>query len=156
MRLSGRILLCLTVGAFACTASPATPMAEYAFDEFPATVVSIEKAAIPKVNASPKARRFRTALRTETAKGANFAGHFAFVTWGCGVACEEFAVVDALTGDVHFPAKLRVNAYQAVTDETPPLQFRIDSRLLILTGSPNDGTQPVCSTTNGQAPTSSS
>lgn len=46
--------------------------------------------------------------------------------------------MDAITGDVHFPSELRLNAYDTITDETEPFQFQLNSRLLVLAGKPND------------------
>ena len=48
------------------------------------------------------ARRLRTMLRIGAASGPNFAGHYTPVTWGCGVACQEFAIVDAKSGRVRY------------------------------------------------------
>ena len=135
MKLSCR-LLCYCALLLA-PASASASEAALAFKDFPSAQVDVAKPAPPKVGAG-KARRFRTALRDEAPKGPNFAGHFTFVSWGCGVACQEFAIVDAITGDVHFPSELRLNAYDAITDETEPFQFQLDSRLFVLAGAPND------------------
>jgi len=109
------------------------------FESYPASV-SCEAAKVAPVDLSshPRAKRFRTMLRLGAASGPNFAGGFTFVSWGCGVACQEFAIVEACTGRVYFPPKVKLNAYHAVTDESEPLDYRLDSRLLILRGSPND------------------
>ena len=91
-----------------------------------------------EITSHPKAGRFRTVLRRGAKSGPNFAGHFTIVTWGCGTACQEFAIVDAKTGRVYFPSSIRLNAYQMVHDETEPFQYRKDSNLLIIAGSPDD------------------
>jgi hypothetical protein len=77
-------------------------------------------------------------LREGAKNGPNFAGHYTIVTWGCGTACEELGIIDALDGRVFFPRQLQPNAYQSVTDQTPPFQYRIDSKLLVVAGSPLD------------------
>jgi hypothetical protein len=45
-------------------------------------------------------RRFRTMLRTESAEGANFNGHYRVASWGCGTNCIEWAIVDLASGKV--------------------------------------------------------
>lgn len=77
-------------------------------------------------------------LREGAKAGPNFAGHYTIVSWGCGTACIEVAIVDATNGHVFFPAQLQPLAYQAVTDSTPDMQYQIGSRLLIVAGSPMD------------------
>ena len=91
-----------------------------------------------ELGSHPNARRFRTMLREGAERGENFAGQYTIITWGCGTACQEISIVDASTGAVHFPPNLRLNAYHMVTDGSDPFRFRIDSRLLVVTGSPND------------------
>jgi hypothetical protein len=109
------------------------------FSSYPAKVLVESKDTAVDLSSNTKARRYRTVLRDGAAKGPNFGGGYTFVSWGCGTACQEFAVIDAKTGRVYFPKKVKLNAYQAVTDGTPPFEYRLDSRLLILAGSPNDG-----------------
>jgi hypothetical protein len=110
------------------------------FSSYPAQVfVYAKDLAALDLSSHPKARRYRTVLKEGAAKGVNFAGAYAFISWGCGTACAEFAVVNAKTGRVHFSNNVKLNAYHAVTDGTEPFDFRVDSRLLVLTGSPNDG-----------------
>ena len=86
---------------------------------------------------SRRARTFRTMLRENAEKGVNFAGHYIAATWGCGSACWSFAIIDARTGQVYFiPSLLNVGGF-GYSDEDL-IQFRKDSRLLIVVGSPND------------------
>lgn len=86
---------------------------------------------------SPRARMFRTMLGVNAKEGVNFAGHYIVATWGCGSDCHSLAVIDARTGNVYFtPSVLWVGGqpYQ----EEDRLQFRKDSRLLIVAGARND------------------
>jgi hypothetical protein len=109
------------------------------FDSYPVQAVSYAAPA-PVSIGTPQSKRFRTVLRAGAAAGPNFAGHFTVVTWGCGVACQSIAIVDSTNGRVYFPEALKLNAYQEVW-QTPlpaPFQFRLDSRLLVVVGSPND------------------
>ena len=123
----------LIVSAALCADAPS-------FSSYPATVsFDMKGAAAVDLSSSPKARRYAAALRSAAAKGPNFAGAFTLVTWGCGVACQEIAVVDARNGRVIFPKAVKLNAYQAVTDSTKPIDYQLSSRMLVLAGAPNDG-----------------
>jgi hypothetical protein len=53
----------------------------------------------PKLD-TPKARKFRTQLKEQSALGPNLSGHYRLVTWGCGSGCLEWAVVDLTNGKV--------------------------------------------------------
>jgi hypothetical protein len=65
---------------------------------------------------------YRTRLRDGAKKGPNFADHFTLVAWGCGSSCQEWAIVDARTGQV-FDWLLR---------STAGAEFYPSSRLVIL------------------------
>lgn len=82
-------------------------------------------------------RMFRTRLREDGRAGPNFAGRYTVVFWGCGTGCAQVAVVDAQTGLVHWPPLDYVDI-PAGPDEGPNKNFRLDSRLLVLTRSHYD------------------
>lgn len=71
---------------------------------------------------SKLARTFRTRLREGAAKGPNFAGRFTLVSWGCGASCQDWAVVDARTGQVS----------ESMIRTSVGAEFRLDSRLLLV------------------------
>ena len=48
----------------------------------------------------PKAKLYYTAITESASLGPNFAGHFTVITWGCGTDCFQYAVVDAITGEI--------------------------------------------------------
>ena len=84
----------------------------------------------------PRARKFRTMIRTQAQNQPNFAGSFTLAVWGCGSGCREFAVIDARTGRVYFiPRALNVMSIPYQDEDT--LQFRRDGRLLIISGYVN-------------------
>ncbi|HYC76237.1 MAG TPA: hypothetical protein VEI02_01305 [Planctomycetota bacterium] len=72
------------------------------FEDYPAVAAFRGRPATPDLASDPDARRFRTRLRDGAAAGPNFAGDFAFVTWGCGTNCQSSAVVSAVDGRVIF------------------------------------------------------
>jgi hypothetical protein len=75
--------------------------------------------AAPDMSSHPDASRFGAALWQGARRGPNFAGHYTIVSRSCGRLCREFVIVDAATGRV----------YPGLRD-TPPFEFRIDSRLI--------------------------
>src|SRR2546426_3496972 len=92
---------------------------------------------------SRESRRFRTAIKGESLKPPNFAGHYRVVEIGCGTACVQFFVIDSRTGQVFIPRFFIVwglmEDQKALASEYQP-QYRIDSKLLVAFGSrQNDG-----------------
>jgi hypothetical protein len=90
----------------------------------------------PNLATNKNARMYRTNLRNAAKDGVNFAGHFVLATWGCGTSCMESGIIDARTGKVFFPEVLQgVGAgFCDLPDETETLDYKPDSRLLILSG----------------------
>lgn len=81
--------------------------------------------------ASEAERMFRTRLRKAAKQPANFAGEYVLTTWGCGAGCIDGAIVSLNSGVVTFLPTLIHKSLAG----GEALQFRINSRLLILTGS---------------------
>lgn len=103
------------------------------FEDYPASKKFTGRPARVVVS-HPRARLFRTMLREQAARGPNFAGSYTLAYWGCGAGCRGFAVVDARTGRVYFnPKALNVGIVPGQEDES--LQFRPDSRLLVVAGT---------------------
>jgi len=110
------------------------------FKAFPAKRAAIAKPAAVRLT-TPETKRFQAVLRQGAREGPNFAGHYTIVRWGCGTTCNYVAIVDAKNGRVVFPPQLQPLSFVMVTDESPPLQYRIDSNLLIATGASMDRDQ---------------
>ena len=55
--------------------------------------------------AGPDERMFRTQLTNGAKEQPNFAGHYRFVSWGCGSVCAAGAIIDLQTGDVYPPPR---------------------------------------------------
>ncbi|HST51462.1 MAG TPA: hypothetical protein VLJ61_05570 [Pyrinomonadaceae bacterium] len=105
------------------------------FESYPAPVYKGRVAPV-RINTS-LARTFRTRLHEGSKEGVNFAGHYTVVEWGCGAGCLDVAVVDAKTGAVYFPKELSgFGVWYWGTDDYDALQFKPDSRLIVLSGSP--------------------
>jgi len=109
-------------------------------------VVFTGKPAPPRL-ARTGERLFRTRIREAAANGPNFAGHYTIAKWGCGSACVSGVVVDAQTGKIHsmpfsilgFGFALKsADGASWVDYSFRPLEFRVNSRLLIVRGCPED------------------
>jgi hypothetical protein len=111
------------------------------FEDFPVPKIFRGKPARPLLS-TPDARAFRTHLREGAKEGPNFAGHYTIVGWGCGTGCEHFAIIDAQTGRVYFSDTLSTATYNLVENiEEAGLKYRLDSKLLILVGSPGEAAE---------------
>lgn len=117
----------LTVIIYADSASPQ-------FKDYPVSQIYKGPNA-PAHLSSPEAREFRTRLKEAARQKPNFAGHYIVAKWGCGSGCIMPAILDAKTGKVFMVPFTISTVGEEVVD---PLQFRLDSRLLIANGSRND------------------
>ena len=85
------------------------------------------------------ARIYRTRLKEAAREKPNFAGHFIVTTWGCGTECIEGAIIDARTGRVFMlPFTLCCWAPGTVDDKFKPVDHRLNSSLIILSGARNE------------------
>jgi hypothetical protein len=119
------------------------------FSNYP---VALEDPVIhPKVDTRTTTigRRYRTVLRNFIESGANYAGHYTVVVWGCGSSCSSFAVVNLKTGQVIVPTG--INSVTGIhldntTEQFLPeglhsywgYRYRLDSSLLVLVGMLNE------------------
>ncbi len=135
-------------------ASPAECMYAYAsqpnlprFGDYPAS--PFHGRLRPPQVAAGEARQFRSEIRQGAAAGPNFAGHYSIVGWGCGASCQDWALVDRADGRVFLDGRYRDLSTAQINEETarkPPglntsltgLRFRLDSRLLVVQGAPQE------------------
>jgi hypothetical protein len=120
-------------------AASATTGAPPRFADYPVREVYQGRIA-PVVLDNRRARMFRGRLREDSRQGPNFAGRYTVVSWGCGTGCAQVAVVDAVTGRVYWPPLEYTDIPES--SETDPARhpnFRLDSKLLVLTRSHYDG-----------------
>jgi hypothetical protein len=107
------------------------------FAAFPTTVEEARVKAID-FKRNPDARTFRTRLSEALRSGVNFAGHYVVAGWGCGTGCISGAIIDTRTGNVYWPEQFNAMAtWYGESDYTDkPVDYRKNSRLLIITGIP--------------------
>jgi hypothetical protein len=123
------------------------PKAVPRFEDFPAAGNFRGKPAAVDFTGNAAAREYRTAIRDGAAKGPNFARHYTIVGWGCGSACQGWALVNAAGGNVHLDKTMRAVDASSVGDNPAEpgvnadydvLRFRRDSTLLIVLGAPGE------------------
>ncbi len=104
--------------------------------------VKVEKATAKqiKIAGNIDAKEFRTTLRKSLKQGVNFGGRYTLSFIGCGTGCLITAIIDAKTGDVHFPDRLFGTAKgYGELDKKDTVEFRKNSRLIIVNGNPSTG-----------------
>jgi hypothetical protein len=111
------------------------------FLDFAVTNVFKGNPAAVDLSTNSQARLYRTQLRRQAAEGPNFAGHYKIAIWGCGSSCAAFAIVDSQSGHVYFPPELPYVTWTGYEGTNFGLQYRIDSKLLVLHGSPEEKPQ---------------
>ena len=135
-----RILICtiLIAVAFGYSAEAGQPPR---FQDFAVTNIFKSKPAAVDLSSHPEARHYRTELRRQAADGADFAGHYKIAIWGCGSSCAEFAIVDSQSGHVYFPPELLYATWTGYEGTNGGFEYRLDSRLFVLHGSPEEKPQ---------------
>jgi hypothetical protein len=112
------------------------------FEDYP-SVDTFEGKAHPPVLATALDRNYKTRIRDTAAEGADFSGHFAIASWGCGTGCLQFVIVDLKSGKVYDPPFLGVGFHYRPGDYDPTpgwqcyteyLMYRRNSKLLIVEG----------------------
>jgi hypothetical protein len=152
------IVVTLTVlrGADAQTASTRLPT----FEDYPVKEV-FSGTPHPPILITTEQHRFRTRIREGVEKGwgvwingqwgkeqnrpgANFAGHFVVIVWGCGAPCLMMAVSDAESGAVYNPPlsatgglALPLLVFTNSVGRDADIEYRRDSQLMIIKATPH-------------------
>jgi hypothetical protein len=108
---------------------PAAPES-WPFRKYPAAVFPGQP-AVPKLE-TPLAKEHGTIIRKAVLRGANFAGRYAVVEWGCGTSCGVYVIVDERPGKVFEPPKISKGIDLGVAGP----EFRPDSTLMIVASCP--------------------
>jgi len=135
MQIFTTIFLFVAFGSIYCdlTAAGQAPnlkrfVAKYDFEDFPAHETFQGKPAPVNYKSHRLAREFKSVITRAAQQGANFAGHYTFVSWGCGSPCMRSAIVDSKTGRV----------YQG-PDATLGFEVQLNSRLVKVNPPDRDG-----------------
>lgn len=122
-RLFPLVLACLSTCAIAAPR----------FEDFPAPRYTGQTANVRLMD--KQSRQYARILRTESHRPINFAGGYVLATWGCGASCVMGAAIDAKTGSVTWlPFTVCCRDLRIVE----PLEFHLDSRLLVVHGNINE------------------
>jgi uncharacterized protein YecT (DUF1311 family)/peptidoglycan hydrolase-like protein with peptidoglycan-binding domain len=107
-------------------ASPSAGLSSTSFAVHPAGSIYRGPISYPDFNGRDRFfRSYRTRIREGMRDGANFAGHLAVITIGCGTGCRFAYVADVRSGQVNgFPLGGEENMHLN-------LAFQIDSRLIV-------------------------
>ncbi len=130
------------VQVFAQVGSRDAPLPK--FEDFKVSDVFKGVPAVPILRTAHQ-RSYRTVIQLAARKGPNFAGHYTFAQAGCGSDCRVNALIDVKSGDVFdepfkiLAVPLPVRYVDSPTEEIlEGMSFRIDSRLLIVHGCPEE------------------
>ena len=158
-----RIIVCclaLLIAAALKSARPqqaAKPLPR--FEDYPVKE-AFNRAPHPPIFMTRDQRLFRTRIRDGVENGSgvwingewgrelnrpgpNFAGHYIVIVWGCGAGCIRMAMSDAKTGSVYNPPvsagglALPMLMFPNSAGRAPDLEYRIDSRLMIIKATPH-------------------
>lgn len=91
------------------------------FADYPVLEIYTGPPAKVDFSSDPGAKSFRTHLREGIREGANFAGSYTIVSWGCGTSCEMHAILNTKNGK-----------YLHSFNSSGEVDYRVNSRLLIL------------------------
>ena len=105
-----------------------------AFSKYPAAVTHVARRPSLQFR-SALSRRYRTDLEKAATGPVNFAGHYVLTSIGCGAGCVQVAAIDAGAGTVTWLPPTVCCWPLAMTE---PLEYRRDSRLLIVHGALNE------------------
>ena len=105
-----------------------------AFSRYPAAVTTVARRP-PLQFRSALSRRYRTDLQQAATGPINFAGHYVLASVGCGAGCVQVAAIDAGARSVTWLPPTVCCWPLAMTE---PLEYRRDSRLLIVHGALNE------------------
>jgi hypothetical protein len=97
--------------------------------------------AKPKFQSLPGSNVYRTRISDGIKQGANFAGHYAVVTFGCGTGCRASFLVDVKSGNI-FDFPLGGEEYYMLS-----MDYRPDSKLIKASWTDwtdGDFNHPIC------------
>ncbi len=107
------------------------------FSEYP-----VRAADVPSVSAREASgyhEADREAAQAALGEPPNYAGQHTLVPVGCGQGCNGIAIVDHVSGAVRYPPALNPLPEPPTCESRPVLQYRRDSRLLVVTSAAGKG-----------------
>ncbi len=130
-----KTLLCAVILSLAHTCTAQTPSHLPAFNDYPVASEQAPTTTHKVVIAGAQSRQYASMLRNAAGHPPDFAGHYILASWGCGASCVQAAAINANDGKVVW---LPFTVCCWPLEVTEPLDFKLDSRLLIVHGSRNE------------------
>ncbi|MFN8012542.1 MAG: hypothetical protein U0P81_14325 [Holophagaceae bacterium] len=113
------------------------PPLKHRFEDFPSKPQEIAVKAPLSIPQEAKPEEAEIRRRYQRGK-IGFGGKYVFIPLGCGAGCEGGGIVDATTGQA-FPLPGGVSDPPGLPNQTwERIAFRINSRLMVLTGNINE------------------
>lgn len=134
-----RIILCgaaICLGLLSCVVAQANPPGRInqnglpRFENFPTGAIFSGR---NRIVLDADDEMFRTRLRDAARQKPNFAAHYVLTTWGCGTSCLFVVIVDVRSGKINWSPGT-ICCWHDDNEAFEPVRFRLDSRLLILSG----------------------
>ncbi len=126
----------LLIAFFLFTGSDQSNAKTLRFDDFPASVIQPSYIVKPRI-ISAQDRLYRSALQHVDLSRPIFAGHYAFFHTGCGTSCLVAAAIDIRSGYISW-LPFTISAPGDAPIDWQPLEYRLDSTLLIVNGGRNE------------------
>src|ERR1051326_4698381 len=124
-------LCCISLGSYAVAQHK--PLPRFESFQVPTPLKKRKAAAVIGRQENQTDAEFQGHIRAAAKEGPDFAGHYAIVGWSCGMVCVNMAIVDVQTGKIYDTPFVGVG--QCRIQDQQLLSFRLNSRLLVLTGS---------------------
>ena len=110
-------------------------VATISFEQYKVQPVAEPRNELATIDHYLQGRSFDRAVKIQSAKGPDFAGRFAIVSWTCGTWCEDGVIADVNTGKWRPTPFVGAVGCSSVTGELNPIETRSNSRLMIVRGS---------------------
>lgn len=107
------------------------------FEQYPVQEVFSGLSAALDLGSNPIGPKFKTRITEAYTGKPNFSGHYTLASWGCGVECIAFVVIDNKTGHIYGDY-----SSEKLTDghSSYGMDFRHESNLIII--NPSEETSP--------------
>lgn len=112
------------------------PVSSLALSQYPAQPVMEPRTGAAIISSSLGLSEFHRAVRSEAAKGPDFAGRYAIVRWTCGSNCSNQVIADVKTGTRYETPFVGISQCIELTGfATDDIERRADSLMVIVRGS---------------------
>lgn len=139
------LLIAVLVGVFSFAwnnlhserAPETTIVSKSVFEHYPAQEIFSGVSAPLDLESNPIGPKFKTRITEAYTAKPNFSGHYTLASWGCGMECVAFVVIDNKTGRIYgdYISEKLTDGHSAYG-----IDFRPESSLIII--NPTEETSP--------------